>query len=81
MNCLRILRDAKLRTFSMRFLGRRQIFKSDVKFLGYLEQIKADEVDKFLEDDWEYQPQKIGAYVWDDLTAMMTRKTKLYERE
>ncbi|KAF1848504.1 uncharacterized protein K460DRAFT_353477 [Cucurbitaria berberidis CBS 394.84] len=80
MNCLRVLRAAKLRTFRMRFIGRRHIVKSDVKFLGYLEQIKADEVDKFF-DSWHYPPQKISDYVWDDLKEMMTRKKKLYEKD
>ena len=79
MNCLRVLRDAKLRTFRMRFIGRRHIVPSDVKFLGYLEQIKADEVDKFF-DAWHYPPQKISDYVWDDLKEVMTRKKKLYEK-
>ncbi|CAO2654216.1 Nn.00g109490.m01.CDS01 [Neocucurbitaria sp. VM-36] len=80
MNCLRILRGAKLRTLSMRFIGRRAIVKSDVKFLGYLEQIKADEVEQML-DTWYYPPQKIPSYVWNDLKALMTRKKKLYEKE
>lgn len=81
MNCLRILRDAKLRTFFMRFIGRRMIWKTDVKFLGYLEQIKADKVEKYWDHDFHYPPQKIHDFVWLDLQNMMTRKKKLFEKK
>lgn len=80
INCLRILRGAKLRTFHIRFIGRRQLVKSDVRFLGYLEQIKADDVDQMV-DDWYYPPQKISSYVWEDLKETMTRKKKLYAKD
>jgi hypothetical protein len=80
MNCLRILRDAKLRKFSMFFGGRRQLFKSDVKFLGYLEQVKADEVVNMRGKFWQSQ-KKISSWLWDDIQEAMTRKTKLYEKE
>lgn len=80
MSCLRILRQAKLRSFQLRFLGRRAIVKSDVKFLGYLEQIKADEVSQFL-DGWIYPPQKISDSLWEDLQELMVRKKKLYDKK
>ncbi|KAF2822736.1 hypothetical protein CC86DRAFT_457940 [Ophiobolus disseminans] len=79
MNCLRILREAKLRKVSLMFLGRRQLFRSDIKFLGYLEQIKADEVVK-LNQPWPFAV-KIGAWVWDVIKDQMTRKKKLYEKK
>jgi hypothetical protein len=79
MNCLRILRDAKLRKISLMFSGRRQLFKSDVKFLGYLEQIKGDEVVK-LGDTWAHQT-KIGNWIWTGIKEQMTRKKKLYEKK
>jgi hypothetical protein len=79
MNCLRILRDAKLRKVSLTFWGRRQLFRSDVKFLGYLEQIKADEVSKN-NVPWPYMV-KVGAWVWDSIKEQMTRKKKLYEKK
>ncbi|KAH8727886.1 hypothetical protein GQ44DRAFT_610593 [Phaeosphaeriaceae sp. PMI808] len=77
MHCLRILRDAKLRRVSLHFGGRRQLFKSDVKFLGYLEQIKADEVVKTT-PHWS-QMAKVSNWVWLDVKEQMTRKKKLYE--
>jgi hypothetical protein len=79
MNCLRILRDAKLRKISVMFYGRRQLLKSDVKFLGYLEQIKADEVIK-MPETW-YTQVKVGNYIWSGIKEQMTRKKKLYEKE
>jgi hypothetical protein len=79
MNCLRILRNAKLRKVSVMFYGRRQLLKSDVKFLGYLEQIKADEVVK-LPESW-YTQVKVGHWIWSDIKEQMTRKKKLYEKE
>lgn len=80
MNCLRILRDGKLRKFSVQFYGRRQLLMSDVKFLGYLEQVKADEVIK-LPSPWPYHSQdKIRFRVWGDLKEAMTRHKKLYEK-
>ncbi|KAH7410281.1 hypothetical protein DE146DRAFT_711095 [Phaeosphaeria sp. MPI-PUGE-AT-0046c] len=78
MNCLRILRDAKLRKISLRFFGRRQLFKSDVKFLGYLEQIKADEVVKL--QLWAPQ-SKISNWVWEGIKERMVRKKKLYVKK
>lgn len=79
MNCLRILREAKLRKLGLMFLGRRQLFRSDLKFLGYLEQIKADEVVK-LDQPWPYAT-KISAWVWDIVKEQMIRKKKLYEKK
>jgi hypothetical protein len=79
LNCLRILRDAKLRKVSLLFYGRRQLLKSDVKFLGYLEQIKADEIVK-LSTLWPGQ-SKIGHWIWTGIKEQMTRKKKLYEKK
>jgi hypothetical protein len=79
MNCLRILRNAKLRKVSISFYGRRQLFKSDVKFLGYLEQIKGDEVVKL--PDPLYSQTKVGNWIWNDIKEQMTRKKKLYEEK
>jgi hypothetical protein len=78
MNCLRILRDAKLRRVSIAFYGRRQLFKSDFKFLSYLEQIKGDEIIK-LPEPW-HSLAKIGNWIWTDIKEQMTRKKKLYEK-
>jgi hypothetical protein len=79
MNCLRILRDAKLRKVSVMFYGRRQLLRTDYKFLGYLEQIKADEVVK-LPELW-YTQVKVGNWFWAEIKEQMTRKKKLYEKE
>ncbi|KAF2031099.1 hypothetical protein EK21DRAFT_63979 [Setomelanomma holmii] len=79
LNCLRILRDTKLRKISMNFYGRRQLVKSDVKFLGYLEQIKVDEAVK-LGMSWPY-PTKFANWVWNDVKEVMVRKKKLYEKK
>lgn len=78
MNCLRILREAKLRKISLQFYGRRQLFRSDVKFLGYLEQIKVDEVVKL--SSWPGQ-FKVGDWVWEGIKERMERKKKLYEKK
>jgi len=75
IHCLRILREAKLRKVRLQFLGRRNIYKSDVKFLGYLEQIKADEVSN-LSTPYD----KIPDIVWLSVKESMTRKKKLYEK-
>jgi hypothetical protein len=80
MNCLRILRDAKLRKVGMFFGGRRQLFKSDIKFLGRLEQIKADEIVQLPSRYYQTQ-KKITNWVWEDLKTVMVRKKKLYEKE
>jgi hypothetical protein len=79
MHCLRILREAKLRKVTMTFMGRRQLFKSDVKFLGYLGQIKADLVVKGT-TQWHMQ-EKAGIWIWNDIKEQMTRKKKLYEKK
>lgn len=81
MNCLRILRQAKLRTFAMRFYGRRVLVKGDVKFLGYLKHIKADEVKKAYHPVGFMHDGKIGYGVWEDLKQAMERKKKLYEKK
>jgi hypothetical protein len=79
MNCLRILRDAKLRKITLTFWGRRQLFKSDIKFLSYLEQVKADEVVKHPVP--YYNAVKIVSWVWEGIQEQMTRKKKLYEKK
>lgn len=79
LHCLRILREAKLRKIKMQFCGRRYVYKSDVKFLGYLEQIKADEVGGF--SDWYSPYEKISSIVLAGLKESMVRKRKLYEKE
>lgn len=81
INCLRILRHAKLRKLLLRFIGRRSVLKTDIKFLGYLEQIKADEVEQFSENEFCYPPQKIGSGTWSDLQDLMIRKKRLYEKK
>lgn len=78
MNCLRVLRNAKLRSIKLRFAGRRYVVQSDIKFLGYLGQIKADEVGKFIEH-WAWPQPKINDYTWENLKKAMTRKKKLYD--
>ena len=80
VSCLRILRDAKLRKIRLEFDGRRQLCKSDVKFLGYLEQVKADEVTKLPTHFWGYH-DKISHQVWLELQEAMVRKNKLYKKE
>ncbi|KAI8938833.1 hypothetical protein NX059_004696 [Plenodomus lindquistii] len=79
LHCLRVLRKAKLRTVKLRFCGRRHLYKSDVKFLGYLEQIKADEVTRFPTYFEAYE--KISTHVFSGLKESMTRKKKLYEKK
>ncbi|KAF1836349.1 hypothetical protein BDW02DRAFT_646170 [Decorospora gaudefroyi] len=83
IHCLRILREAKLRKIHLKFDGRRQLHQSDVKFLGYLEQIKADEVVQISHDrpPWYREPKKIHKWVWDGIKEAMTRKKKLYNTE
>ncbi|KAF2631598.1 hypothetical protein BU25DRAFT_407244 [Macroventuria anomochaeta] len=81
INVLRILRHAKLRKLSLAFMGRRNLQRSDVKFLGYLEQIKTDELEKWAQPRSYYFEHKIRYSVWHDLTEQMVRKKKLYDTE
>jgi hypothetical protein len=81
INCLRILRHAKLRKLSLAFMGRRHLHRSDVKFLGYLEQIKTDELEKWTQPRGYYFEHKIRYGLWAELTDQMVRKKKLYETE
>jgi|SRR5690242_14940459 len=81
VNVLRILRHAKLRKLSLGFQGRRYLQKSDVKFLGYLEQIKVDELVKWCQPRSYHIDHKINNKVWDDLIKQMTRKKKFYDTE
>ena len=81
INILRILRHAKLRKLSLAFMGRRNLQRSDVKFLGYLEQIKVDELEKWTQPRSYYLEHKIRYNVWHDLTEQMVRKKKLYDTQ
>jgi hypothetical protein len=81
INVLRILRHAKLRKLSLAFMGRRNLQRSDVKFLGYLEQIKADEVEKWAQPRSYHMDHKIWHSVWYDLIDQMVRKKRLYDIE
>lgn len=81
INVLRVLRHAKLRKLSVAFMGRRQLQRSDVKFLGYLEQIKVDTLEKWAQPRSYYFEHKIRYSVWNDLTEQMVRRKKLYDTE
>ncbi|KAJ4338838.1 hypothetical protein N0V95_007965 [Ascochyta clinopodiicola] len=81
INCLRILRHAKLRKLSLAFRGRRQLHRSDLKFLGYLEQIKTDELEKEGHPRSYHHDNKVLHTVWLELTEQMVRKKKLYDIE
>ncbi|KAH6643684.1 hypothetical protein C7974DRAFT_299409 [Boeremia exigua] len=81
INVLRILRNAKLRKLSLAFIGRRNLQSSDVRFLGYLEQIKVDELKKWVQPRSYYFEHKIRHSVWIDLVEQMVRKKKLYDTE
>ena len=76
-NVLRVLRQAKLRKFSVSFLGRRMLMKTDVNFLDVLSQVKADEVSVSNNLKW-FQTNKIHPSCLLDLKESMTRKRKLY---
>jgi hypothetical protein len=77
MDCLRILRGAKLRKISLDFQGRRSLQKTDIKFLSALEQIKVDEVTTKEWKKWSYT-NKINSGVFAELKDVMTRRKKLY---
>lgn len=77
IDCLRILRGAKLRKLELMFAGRRTLARTDVKFLGYLEQIRADEVVNMKEFN-SWNPNKIWEWTWRDLQNTMTREKKLF---
>jgi hypothetical protein len=80
IDCLRILRTAKLRKLTVCFLGRRALTMADVKFVDYLERIKADEVLASEYAKYLYT-NKIHSNAWEYLKEHMTRKKKLYARE
>ncbi|KAL6156746.1 hypothetical protein ACJQWK_06350 [Exserohilum turcicum] len=80
LNCLRILRGAKLRKISLFFAGRRQLQRSDVRFLSYLEQVKADEVVQTPDKYYAYR-DKMHPLAWVELEEAMTRKKKLYDKD
>jgi hypothetical protein len=77
MGCLRLLRDAKLQKLTLGFHGRRVLLETDVKFLNYLKQIKADEVASHEVRYLSYN--KISMTLFSELKEVMTRKTKLYD--
>ena len=81
VNVLRLLRHAKLRKLSLAFVGRRQLQRSDVKFLSYLEQVKVDTLEKWDHSRSYYFEHKIRYSVWRDLTEQMVRRKKLYDVE
>lgn len=78
INCLRILRKAKLRKLYLAFYGRRQLQLGDTKFLSYLEQIKTDELHR--NPPRCYIHEKLGYGVWPFLSERMIRSKKLYEK-
>jgi hypothetical protein len=80
IDCLRILRTAKLRKITVSFLGRRALTRADVKFVDYLERVKADEV---LATEYAryFYTNKIHSNAWEYLKEHMTRKKKLYAKE
>lgn len=80
VECLRIIRTAKLRKITISFMGRRALTRDDVKFLDYMAKIKADEVLESAYDRYSYA-NKIHTSAWTYLKEHMTRKKKLYTRE
>ncbi|KAF2445893.1 hypothetical protein P171DRAFT_329178, partial [Karstenula rhodostoma CBS 690.94] len=78
LDVLRTLRQTKLRKLNVLFTGRRSLARTDIKFVEYLMQIKADEVISDLGTGWYYHNRKIESYVWKELKDKMTRKKKLY---
>jgi hypothetical protein len=63
------------------FMGRRHLYRSDHKFLAYLEQIKTDELIKWDSPRGYFSGHKIGYNVWAELTDEMVRKKSLYEKK
>ncbi|KAF2007703.1 hypothetical protein P154DRAFT_996 [Amniculicola lignicola CBS 123094] len=80
IHCLRILKDAKLRSLELKFKGRRALLRTDVKFLGYLEQLRADEVSTPDQPNY-WNADKIHWELLSVLLGDMTRKKKLYMKE
>lgn len=79
INCLRILRSSKLRSLALCFIGRRMIWPSDGKFLGYLEQVKVDELTKWTPGRY-FMQERISEHLWRTLKEQMVRSKKLYEK-
>jgi hypothetical protein len=79
IDCLRILRGARLRKLDMSFHGRRTLMMTDHRFLSYLERIKVDEVVSTEHARW--YPNKINDDVMKELKERMTRKKKLYSEK
>ena len=75
LEVIRTLRQTKLRKLNVIFLGRRQLSRSDSKFVEYLMQIKADEIVSEVNGWWS---QKVEYHLWRELREAMTRKTRLY---
>jgi len=82
IDVLRLLSLAKLRRFSLALYGRRSLARSDIKFIGYVQRIKADEVvtEPVHPTTWRYSP-KISPSLWPDLRDSMSRKNKLYVKD
>ncbi|KAF2134489.1 hypothetical protein P153DRAFT_380307 [Dothidotthia symphoricarpi CBS 119687] len=78
INCLRLLRKAKLRTLALCFIGRRTLWASDTKFLGYLEQVKVDALIKWSPGRYFVQ-ERIGEHIWRTLKEQMVRPESLYD--
>jgi len=79
MECLRLLRHAKLRKIALLFQGRRTLALTDSRFLGYLCQVKADVVDvskrRYIYPSYN---NKLTLDVEVKLEKEMTRNPKLY---
>lgn len=80
IDCLRILRTAKLRKLTVGFFGRRALQRSDVKFLNYMEQVKVDNFTASNKTHWAHI-NKVHADAFDRLKSAMMRKKRLYTEE
>lgn len=80
IDCLRILRTARLRKLIVGFFGRRALQRSDIKFLSYLEQIRVDSFTASNKTHWAHI-NKVHADAFDRLKAAMVRKKPLYAED
>ncbi|KAF2201673.1 hypothetical protein GQ43DRAFT_28567 [Delitschia confertaspora ATCC 74209] len=82
IECLRILRLSRLQKFAIGYMGRRCLSKMDTKFIHYLRQVRADEVDSNYKAQFRYiSHNKVHADLAEDLVKSMTRTTKLYAKD
>ncbi|KAJ4303728.1 hypothetical protein N0V90_002629 [Kalmusia sp. IMI 367209] len=84
IDVIRVLRQARLRKFTVTFYGRRALTRTDSRFINYLQQIKADEVvssKPLARGIWYNYHAKIDSTLWRDMQESMTRKKKLYITE